>query len=246
MSGDTAVFDRAAAASRTAEALLSLGAVHFYADSPFIFTSGWASPVYIDCRHLISFPAARRQLVADATALIRADVGVERFDSITGAETAGIPFAAWIAEALDVPMQYVRKQPKGFARNAQIEGHFEPGQRTLLVDDIATDGRSKFKFCNAMRAAGMQVEEVVTIFWYGIFPDSPQNFRDHGLTLHSLASWADVLDAARATSAVDGEALTELERFLDDPISWSRAHGGVGEEKPIAQPYAGDPTGRTM
>jgi orotate phosphoribosyltransferase len=241
VSGENVGFDRSAAASRTAEALLSHGAVHFYADNPFIFTSGWASPVYIDCRHLISFPVARRQLVADATALIRAEVGADRLDSVAGAETAGIPFAAWISEELDLPMQYVRKQPKGFARNAQIEGHLEPGQRALLVDDIATDGRSKFKFAAAMREAGLQVEDVATIFWYGIFPDSEQSFRDHGLTLHSLASWADVLAAAQAASVVDGETLAELERFLDDPIGWSRAHGGVGEQKPIAQPYAGDP-----
>ena len=241
MTADTEVFDRSAAATRTAEALLSLGAVHFSSDRPFIFTSGWASPVYIDCRHLISFPAERNQIVADATALIRAEVGLDRIDAIAGAETAGIPFAAWISDQLDVPMQYVRKQPKGFARNAQIEGHFDPGQRTLLVDDMATDGRSKFKFCDAMRAAGMEVEEVVTLFSYGIFPDSAQNFRERGLTLRSLASWADILAVARARSVVDASTLAELERFLDDPIRWSRAHGGVGEERPVAQPYSGDP-----
>ena len=78
--------------------------MHFYSDRPFIFTSGWASPVYIDCRHLISFPTERRQLVADATALIRAEVGLDRIDAIAGAETAGIPFAAWISDELDVPM----------------------------------------------------------------------------------------------------------------------------------------------
>lgn len=241
MTPDTGTFDRSAAAKRTAEALLSLGAVHFYTDRPFIFTSGWASPVYIDCRTLISFPAERRQLVADATALIRAEVGLDRIDAITGAETAGIPFAAWISDELDLPMQYVRKQPKGFARNAQIEGHFEAGQRTLLVDDMATDGRSKFKFCDAMRAAGMEVEQVVTLFSYGIFPDSAQNFRERGLTLHSLASWTDILEVAKARSAVDDVTLTELEQFLDNPIGWSRAHDGVGEERPIAQPYSGDP-----
>lgn len=241
MTADTGAFDRSSAARRTAEALLDRGAVHFYTDRPFIFTSGWASPVYIDCRMLISFPVERRQLVADAAALISAEVGLERIDAIAGAETAGIPFAAWISEKLDLPMQYVRKQPKGFARNAQIEGHFEPGQRTLLVDDMATDGRSKFKFCDAMRAAGMEVEAVVTLFSYGIFPDSARNFGERGLTLHSLASWSDILDAATARSVGDASTLAELEHFLDDPISWSRAHGGVGEERPVAQPYSGDP-----
>ena len=141
-------------AELTAKMLLEVEAVRFMEDKPFIFTSGWASPVYTDCRRLISFPRVRQTLIDFGAATVFRDVGFEQFDTVVGGETAGIPFAAWMADRLMLPMQYVRKKPKGFGRNAQIEGHLEPGQRVLLVEDLTTDGRSKVNFCNALREAG--------------------------------------------------------------------------------------------
>ena len=111
----------------TAEILLDIEAVLFRPEDPFVFTSGRASPVYVDCRRIISFPGARAKLMDMAVDLIRHEIGTEHLDAVAGGETAGIPFAAWIAERLDLPMVYVRKQPKGFGRNAQIEGTFEAG-----------------------------------------------------------------------------------------------------------------------
>src|SRR5207302_3989813 len=112
--------DKAFIAETTAKMLLEVKAVLFFQDKPFVFTSGWASPVYIDCRKLIFYPRIRSQLVDFAAATLARDVGFEQFDVIAGGETAGIPYAAWIAERLALPMQYVRKKPKGFGRNAQI------------------------------------------------------------------------------------------------------------------------------
>ena len=114
--------DRAFIAETTAKMLLEVKAVLFSEDKPFIFTSGWASPVYIDCRKLIFYPRIRAQLVDFACATLARDAGFEQFDVVAGGETAGIPYAAWIAERLGLPMLYVRKKPKGFGRNAQIEG----------------------------------------------------------------------------------------------------------------------------
>src|SRR5580692_9697217 len=108
-------------ASRTARALLEIKAVLFNADKPYIFTSGWASPVYIDCRKLIAFPKERRAVIEMAHKLLLERVGVGKFDAVAGGETAGIAYAAWLAEAFDLPMLYVRKQAKGFGRMAQIE-----------------------------------------------------------------------------------------------------------------------------
>ena len=116
--------DKKVMAELTAKMLLEVEAVRFMTDKPFIFTSGWASPVYTDCRRLISFPRVRRTLIDFAAATIMRDAGFEQFDAIAGGETAGIPFAAWMADRLDLPMLYVRKKPKGFGRNAQIEGHW--------------------------------------------------------------------------------------------------------------------------
>src|SRR5258705_4835165 len=108
-------------AEPTAKMLLEVKAVLFFTDKPFVFTSGWASPVYIDCRKLIFYPRIRGQLVDFATDTLEREVGFEQFDVVAGGETAGIPYAAWIADRLGLPMQYVRKTAKGFGGNAPIE-----------------------------------------------------------------------------------------------------------------------------
>src|ERR671932_2868155 len=138
--------DKALVAEITARMLLEVKAVLFFETKPFIFTSGWASPVYIDCRKLIFYPRIRSQLVDFAAMTLARDVGFEQFDVVAGGETAGIPYAAWIAERLSLPMQYVRKKPKGFGRNAQIEGEMKEGARVLLVEDLASEGNSKLNF----------------------------------------------------------------------------------------------------
>src|SRR3974390_2660429 len=119
-------------AQTTAGILLDIGPIHIRPDEPFTFTSGRLSPVYVDCRKLISFPRARRKLMDMGAKLIARLSGFESWGAIAGGETAGIPFAAWIADRLSLPMLYVRKKAKGFGRNAQIEGHFTEGDRILL------------------------------------------------------------------------------------------------------------------
>ena len=221
--------DQAFIAETTAKMLLEVKAVLFFKDKPFIFTSGWASPVYIDCRKLIFYPRIRTQLVDFAAATLARDVGFEQFDVVAGGETAGIPYAAWMADRLALPMQYVRKKPKGFGRNAQIEGHLEPGQRVLLVEDLTTDGRSKVNFCNALRDAGAIVEHIFVIFFYGIYPESEKILSDLNIKLHHLCTWWDVLEFAKTCGQFDPIKLSEIEKFLHDPAGWSKAHGGVAE-----------------
>ena len=145
------------------------------------------------------------------------DVGFEQFDTVVGGETAGIPFAAWMADRMMLPMQYVRKKPKGFGRNAQIEGHLEPGQRVLLVEDLTTDGGSKINFCNALRAAGATVDHIFVIFFYGIYPNSEKILSDLNIKLHHLCTWWDVLDYAKTCGQFDPIKLGEIEKFLHDP-----------------------------
>jgi orotate phosphoribosyltransferase len=219
--------DKKVMAELTAKMLLEVEAVRFMADKPFIFTSGWASPVYTDCRRLISFPRVRRTLIDFAIATIMREAGFEQFDAVAGGETAGIAFAAWMADRLALPMLYVRKKPKGFGRNAQIEGHVVEGQRVLLVEDMTSDGRSKANFCNALRQAGTKVEHALVLFFYDIFPDAPKILRDLGVTLHSLATWWDVVAVAKESGRFDAGKLAEIEKFMHDPAAWSKAHGGA-------------------
>lgn len=224
---ETGFANKQAMAETTANILLEVKAVHFSDGKPFVFTSGWASPVYIDCRKLISYPRVRRTLIDFAAATILQEVGFETVDTVAGGETAGIPFAAWIADRLMLPMQYVRKKPKGFGRHAQIEGELLEGQRVLLVEDLTTDGRSKLNFCKALRDAGAKVDNVFVMFNYDIFPESRKILNELNVHLHALATWRDVLAVARKRSYFTASALRQVEMFLEEPAQWSAAHGGA-------------------
>jgi orotate phosphoribosyltransferase len=221
--------DRAVIAREAAKMLLEIKAVHFYEDKPFVFTSGWASPVYIDCRKIISYPRLRSALIDFATTTITRDIGYESIDTIAGGETAGIPFAAWISDRMMLPMQYVRKKSKGFGRNAQIEGEVVAGARTLLVEDLATDGRSKVNFCQALRDAGAVVDHCFVLFYYDIFPKSHELIDDLKIKLHYLTTWWDVLAVAKESGTYEPKVLAEVESFLNEPAAWSAAHGGISD-----------------
>jgi orotate phosphoribosyltransferase len=213
-------------AARTARILFEIKAVLFNAEKPFIFTSGSASPVYIDCRKLISFPRARRAAINMLTQQIYDNAGHECFDAVAGGETAGISYAAWLSDAMDLPMLYVRKQPKGFGRMAQIEGDLREGQRVLLVEDLASQGTSKVKFVEALRAAGAVVEHVGVVFHYGIYAKSDTTMQQLGVKLHGLCTWWDALAVAREQNYFDTKTLGEVEKYLHAPEEWSLAHGG--------------------
>ena len=123
-------------AELTAKMLLEIEAVCFRSDEPFRLTSGWASPVYIDCRKLISYPRIRQIITDFSASTVLREVGFESIEAIAGGETAGIAYAAWLADKLMLPMQYVRKKAKGFGPAAQIEGDFIKGTKILLVEDF--------------------------------------------------------------------------------------------------------------
>ena len=207
----------------TAQMLLEIKAVHFNADTPFTLASGLPSPTYIDCRKLISYPRIRSALMDFLTLTVQRDAGFEAFDNIAGGETAGIPFAALVAERLALPMTYVRKKPKGYGRNARIEGVMAEGDRVLLVEDLTTDGGSKISFVDAIRETGATCAQTAVIFYYGIFPETTRRLADHGVSLHHLCTWWDVLAEARRTAAFDAATLTEVEAFLNDPRAWQAA-----------------------
>jgi orotate phosphoribosyltransferase len=214
----------AAIAEQSARILLEIKAVSFNAQTPYTWTSGRKAPTYVDCRKVISFPRARTALLDFAAATVLRDIGHESIDAIAGGETAGIPYAAWLSDLLGLPMQYVRKQPKGFGRNAQIEGVLKEGDRALLVEDLATDGGSKLKFVEALRTAGAVVTDTFVIFHYGIFPQSVTSLAEIGVRLHALATWHDVLKVARDGNYFDAETLKSVESFLGDPDAWSATY----------------------
>ncbi len=205
--------------------LLDTKSVLLNAREPFTYTSGRKGPAYADCRRLISFPKERDTLMGFAADILENEVGTKNIDYIAGGETAGIPYAAFIAQRMQKPMLYIRKKPKGFGRMAQIEGHIEgDNKKIVLIEDVQNFGVSVKIFIDALRAAGNTVENLLVIFSHG-HESSKRNMEEMGVTLHALCTWRDVLEVARANRNFDEETLSSVELFLNDPEGWEEKTG---------------------
>jgi orotate phosphoribosyltransferase len=214
-------------ARETARILLDTNSVLFNIDPPFTYTSGRKGPVYIDCRRLISFPKERKILMDFAADMIRKQAG--DIDVIAGGETAGIPYAAFIADRLEKPMIYVRKKAKGVGRSAQIEGNLDNNKRVLICEDLQNYGNSVKVFVDALRTADATVDTVFVLFTYG-HASSKKFMADEGLKLLALCDWHAVIALSRTEKRFDDKVLMSVEAFLADPVAWSVAHGGKGED----------------
>ena len=169
-------------------------------ERPFEMASGRLSPFYIDCRLLISFPLPR-QIITDYAAWLCGHKGLHT-DYIAGGATAGIPFAAWLADRMHMPFVYVRKAAKGYGRTAQVEGRIEPGNTVLLYEDLITDGKSKLNFLNGIRNAGCSVAHCLVVF--DRQEDARQLLAAEAVELHALVT----LDECLAVGVAEGR-LTE-------------------------------------
>ena len=201
-----------------AEKLIDIESVQFSFNNHFTLTSGLKSPVYVDCRKIISF-VEERAFIMDAAIKYFNDNNLE-CDLVAGGETAGIPYAAFISEKINKPMVYIRKQPKGFGKNQQIEGNFNKNQKAILVEDLATDGGSKIIFIEAMRKAGLAVKDIFVIFYYDIF-----NFEDSALSklnvnIHSLCTWKDIISVLEKRNKFSQIDIENLKEFLSRPDDW--------------------------
>ncbi len=209
-------------AVQAAEILLEIKAINFNLQNPFTLTSGLLSPVYVDCRRIISFPRARKAIIRMMVDLINSRQGFEAFHNIAGGESAGIPFGALVAHEMSLPMTYIRKKPKGHGRKSRIEGIINKGDRVLLVEDLATDGGSKINFVNAIREAGGICEDTIVVFYYGITTNSVNALEANSIKLHYLTNWEAVMQSPRINSLLTSEELSSVREFLINPKDWQK------------------------
>lgn len=206
-------------ANLTAKHLLDIGAVKFRPDNPFRFTSGRISPIYVDVRLVCGTPQVRASIIRMAFAKL-ASISLDRFQVYAGGETAGIPFAAWVADRAHKPMCYIRKQPKGFGACAQIEGltkeQLGEGRRFLLVEDLCSDAGSKLNFINAIRQSGNIVTDVMVIYSHGCF-NAADRLAAEGVTLHSLTDGYTLVNVADDLRVYSPEIIDGVRNFLADP-----------------------------
>ena len=205
-----------------AEILINIQSIKFSFDNPFVLTSGLKSPVYVDCRKIISYLEERKTILNLARKYFQENN--VKFDLLAGGETAGIPYASILSEQLQKTMVYVRKKPKGFGKNQQIEGEFEKGQKSILIEDLATDGGSKVVFINAMREAGLVVEDVFVIFYYDIFDFKQSPLSDLNVKMHYLCSWSDIIKIIEEKNLFSKENIENLKNFLSKPEEWRKKY----------------------
>src|ERR687898_571052 len=211
---------------RIAEMLLKTEAIQVYTDRPFVFVSGRISPVYIDCRKILSYSEEREYIVTQLAQKAEIDIGLSNIDVVAGGETAGIPYASFVSHLIKKPMIYIRKQPKGYGGTKQIEGILEPGKRVLLVEDLITDGLSKLRFNIGIRAAGAKMTHCLCVFEYASDRlkqhEGKDNLAENDIALHVLANWDDVLDTGLGKSYFSEDASRQIVDFLQDPENWGR------------------------
>src|SRR5438876_8388744 len=183
---------------KVAQILLQTEAIQVYKEKPFVFVSGRISPVYIDCRKLLSFAPQREYIVTALAKKAETDIGLDHIDVVAGGETAGIPYASFVSHLIRKPMIYIRKQPKGYGGTKQIEGNLNAGQRVLLVEDLITDGLSKLRFNIGIRAAGAKMTHCLCVFDYASDRlgqhEGEINLAKNDIKLVTLANWDDVLN----------------------------------------------------
>ena len=197
----------------TAEILLNLKCINFSPKKQFKLTSGKKSPIYCDCRRLISFPKEMKTITNLAVKKIKSLNNLKRISNIAGGESAGIPFATLIASKLNLPMTYIRKEKKKFGKNSQIEGVIKPKENVILVEDLMTDGGSKLKFFQALENAKCNTKALFVIFNYGII-EKNFKFKKKKISLISLTNWNAVLKVARGKKIIDEKDIMIINDFL--------------------------------
>ena len=203
-----------------AQKLIDIESVKFSFENHFTLTSGLKSPVYVDCRKIISFLDEREFIMNEAlNYFVKNKI---KFDLVAGGETAGIPYAAIISEKIKKPMVYIRKKPKGFGQNQQIEGHFKEKEKAILIEDLATDGGSKVVFVEAMRKAGLIVNDIFVIFYYDIFNLENSVLSKLNVNIHSLCTWKDIISVIEKKNSYKENDIKNLKKFLSNPDDWRK------------------------
>jgi orotate phosphoribosyltransferase len=199
--------------------LLDAGAVRLSPRTPFTWASGLRSPIYCDNRQLLGFPELRGQLktvLAERAALARPTL-------IAGTSTAGIPWATLVADALGLPMAYVRPEPKKHGMGRQVEGPHADGHRVLLIEDLISTGGSSIKCVEALRHEDAEVIQVLALFSYGL-PQADAAFKAAQVELAVLATFQELADRARERGLLDANDMASLAEWRADTQAWSRHH----------------------
>jgi len=200
-----------------AEKLLQINAIKLNLEQPFTWASGWKSPIYCDNRKVLSFPYIRDFIKSEMC-----NVVFEEFagaELLAGVATAGIAWGAMAADQLKLPFIYVRPKPKEHGLGNQIEGAFEKGQKTVVIEDLVSTGKSSLQVVNVLKDAGLDVIGMVSIFNYG-FKEADNAFKASGIAYKSLTDYPTLISLATEKLNLTAEMQRLLLNWREDPANW--------------------------
>lgn len=204
---------------KVARALLDAGAVRFSPKAPFTWASGLKSPIYCDNRQLLGFPDLRGA-ISDALASWARELAPTL---IAGTGSAGIPWAALVADRMDLPLAYVRPQPKNHGMGRQVEGPNADGHRVVLIEDLISTGGSSLRCVEALKREDATVLEVLALFTYGL-PQAEAAFRNSGVALRVLTTFEALAEEAAQAGMLDADGIAALTEWRRDTVAWSKNH----------------------
>ncbi|HKO82033.1 MAG TPA: orotate phosphoribosyltransferase [Chitinophagaceae bacterium] len=204
-------------AKMVAEKLLQVNAVKLNVKEPYTWASGWKSPIYCDNRRVLSFPFIRDFIKSELCNVVFSKFpGAEL---LAGVATAGIAWGAMTADQLKLPYIYVRPKPKEHGLGNQVEGYFEKGQKTVVIEDLVSTGKSSLQVVDVLKEAGVDVIGMVSIFTYG-FPVAAEAFAKSGIQYYSLTNYSTLIDLALEKGTVSSTDQDILLKWKDDPANW--------------------------
>lgn len=200
-----------------AEKLLKISAIKLQPSIPFVWASGWNSPIYTDNRKTLSYPEVRNFIKVELSRLI-----AENFpdvEVVAGVATGAIAQGVLVADTLSLPFAYIRSTPKDHGLENLIEGNIMPGQKVVIVEDLVSTGKSSLKAAQAVRDASAEVIGMVAIFTYE-FPQAAEAFKQAGITLLTISNYSAMIDAAVKAEYIKAEDVETLKQWREDPANW--------------------------
>ena len=204
-------------AKKTAELLLQINAIKLEPENPFIWASGWKSPIYCDNRIILSYPQIRNFIREEMAKQVETLYG--KPDVIAGVATGAIGIGILVAEALGLPFIYVRPEAKSHGRQNQVEGHLEFGQNVVVIEDLISTGKSSLNAVSALKDAGANIKGMVAIFTYG-FDVAIENFEKENVALHTLSDYEHLIQQAAKTDYIKEENSETLLQWRNNPAQW--------------------------
>lgn len=200
-----------------AEKLLQINAIKLNVQAPFTWASGWKSPIYCDNRKVLSFPYIRDFIKSEMCNVIFSEFPDAQL--LAGVATAGISWGAMAADQLKLPYIYVRPKPKEHGLGNQIEGFYEKGQKVVVIEDLVSTGKSSLQAVDALKAAGLGIEGMVSIFTYG-FDVAAEAFKVAGVRYVPLTGYEHLIALAMEKGIIPADQQEILLNWRKDPANW--------------------------